>query len=177
MNKASFQAGYGGSMSQEKTRPISVADMRNAAYAASTAEIERRELIAAKEQEELERIASLAGSAELVLELEAKLAAEVDSRKRAQIEASFAKKKLEQLLNAVSGALGRDVRPLGLVQLGVALTDSKSKLTTLAGYIERSLTLEDLIVLKRVASNLGVTQPQTMVETAQLMGLNVRRAV
>lgn len=164
-------------MSQEKSRSISVADMRNAAYAAPTAEIERRELIAAKEQEELERIANLAGSAELVLELEAKLAAEVDSRKRAQIEANFAKKKLEQLLDAVSEALGRDVRPLGLVQLGVVLTDSKSKLATLAGYIERSLSLEDLVVLKRVASNLGVTQPQTMAEAAQLMGLSVRRAV
>ena len=164
-------------MSQEKTRPISVADMRSTAYAAPTAEIERRELIAAKEQEDLERIANLAGSAELVLELEAKLAAEVDSRKRAQIEANFAKKKLEQLLDAVSGALGRDVRLLDLVQLGVALTNSKSKLTTLAGYIERSLSLEDLVVLKRIASNLGVTQPQTMAEAAQLMGLSVRRAV
>lgn len=164
-------------MSQEKTRLISAEDMRLAAYAAPTAEAERQELMAAQQQAELERIARLAGSAELVLDLEAKLASEVESRKHAKIEADYAKKKLEQLLSAVSAAVGRDVRPLGLVQLGVVLTESKSKLVTLAGYIDRSLTLDDLIVLKRVASNLGVIQPQTMAEAAQLMGLPIRRAV
>jgi len=81
------------------------------------------------------------------------------------------------LLNAVSAAVGRDVRPLGLVHLGLALTESKSKLVTLADYIDKSITLDDLVVLKRVASNLGVIQPQTMAESAQLMGLSIRRAV
>ena len=81
------------------------------------------------------------------------------------------------MLNAVSAAVGRDVRPLGLVHLGLALTESKSKLVTLADYIDKSITLDDLVVLKRVASNLGVIQPQTMAESAQLMGLSIRRAV
>ena len=73
--------------------------------------------------------------------------------------------------------MGRDVRQLSVVHLGMALTASQSKLVTLAGYIDRSLTLDDLVVLKRVASNLGVIQPQTMAQAAQLMGLSYRRAV
>ena len=59
----------------------------------------------------------------------------------------------------------------------MALTDSKSKLVTLADYIDKARTLDDLVVLKRVASNLGVIQPQTMAQAAQLMGLSHRRAV
>ncbi|WP_300727316.1 hypothetical protein [Pseudomonas sp.] len=164
-------------MPQENESSLSVAEMRLSAYAAPTAEVERQELMAAKQQAERERISRLAGSAELVLALEAQLATEVDHRKRAQVESSHAKKKLEQLLNAVSAAVGRDVRPLGLVHLGLALTESKSKLVTLADYIDKSITLDDLVVLKRVASNLGVIQPQTMAESAQLMGLSIRRAV
>lgn len=161
-------------MSQESESPLSAADLRTIAYAAPTAKIEREELDAAHRQAERERIEKLGGSAELVLELEARLAAAVDDRKRAQVEANYAKKKLEQVFESVSAAVGRDVRQLGLVHLGMALTDNKSKLATLAGYIDRSLTLDDLVVLKRVASNLGVTQPQTMAEAAQLMGLSHR---
>lgn len=95
----------------------------------------------------------------------------------ARNEAEYAKKKLEQVLDSVSTAVGRDVRPLGIVQFGMVLTSSKAKLVTLAGYIDRALTLDDLVVLKRVASNLGVIPPQTMAQAAQLMGLSHRRAV
>lgn len=164
-------------MSQENESPLSAADLRTIAYAAPTAKIEREELEAAHRQAERERIEKLGGSAELVLDLEARLAAAVDDRKRAQVEANYAKKKLEQIFESVSAAVGRDVRQLSVVHLGMALTASQSKLVTLAGYIDRSLTLDDLVVLKRVASNLGVIQPQTMAQAAQLMGLSHRRAV
>lgn len=164
-------------MSQENTdTPISV-DMRRAAYAAPSAAIERQELEAARQQAEKERIANLGSSAEKVQELEAQLAKTIGDLTRARIEEIYAKKKLEQVFESVSAAVGRDVRPLGLVQLGMVLTCSKSKLVTLASYIERSLTLDDLVVLKRVASNLGVTKPTTMAEAAQLMGLSLRGAV
>lgn len=164
-------------MSQESESPRVAADLRTIAHAAPTAKIERQELAMAEQQAERERIASLGGSAELVLDLEARLATAVDDRKRAQVEANYAKSKLEQVFELVSTAAGRDVRQLSIVHLGMALTDSKSKLVTLAGYIDRSLTLDDLVVLKRVASNLGVIQPQTMAQAAQLMGLSHRRAV
>lgn len=164
-------------MSQESKSPLSAADLRTIAHAAPTAEIEREELDAAHRQAERERIERLGGSAELVLDLEARLAAAVDDKKRAQIEATYAKKKLEQVFESVSAAVGRDVRPLSLVHLGMALTASNSKLVTLAGYIDKARALDDLVVLKRVASNLGVIQPQTMAEAAQLMGLSQRRAV
>lgn len=164
-------------MSQENESPLSAADLRTIAYAAPTAKIEREELDAAHRQAERERIEKLGCSAELVLDLEARLAAAVDDRKRAQVEANYAKKKLEQVFESVSAAVGRDVRQLSVVHLGMALTASQSKLVTLAGYIDRSLTLDDLVVLKRVASNLGVIQPQTMAQAAQLMGLSHRRAV
>ena len=164
-------------MSQESKSPLSAADLRTIARAAPTAKIEREELDAAHRQAERERIEQLGESAELVLALEARLAAAVDDRKRAQVEANYAKKKLEQVFESVSTAVGRDVRHLSIVQLGMALTDSKSKLVTLAGYIDKALTLDDLVVIKRVASNLGVIQPQTMAQAAQLMGLSHRRAV
>lgn len=164
-------------MSQEHELARSAADLRTIANAAPTAKIERQELAAAEQQAERERIAQLGGSAELVLNLEARLAAAVNDRKRAQVEANYAKKKLEQVFESVSTAVGRDVRQLSIVHLGMAITDSKSKLVTLAGYIDKARTLDDLVVLKRVASNLGVIQPQTMVQAAQLMGLSHRRAV
>lgn len=164
-------------MSQESESPLSAADLRTIAYAAPTAKIEREELDAAHRQAERERIEKLGGSAELVLDLEARLAAAVDDRKRAQVEANYAKKKLEQVFESVSAAVGRDVRQLSIVHLGMALTSSQSKLVTLAGYIDKARTLDDLVVLKRVASNLGVIQPQTMAQAAQLMGLSHRRAV
>lgn len=164
-------------MSQENVLPRTAADLRTIAHAAPTAKIEREELAVAQQQAERERIAKLGGSAELVLELEARLAAAVDDRKRAQVEANYANRKLEQVFESVSAAVGRDVRQLSLVHFGMALTDSKSKLVTLAGYIDKARTLDDLVVLKRVASNLGVIQPQTMAQAAQLMGLSHRRAV
>lgn len=164
-------------MSQENVLPRTAADLRTIAHAAPTAKIEREELAVAQQQAERERIAKLGGSAELVLDLEARLAAAVDDRKRAQVEANYANRKLEQVFESVSAAVGRDVRQLSLVHFGMALTDSKSKLVTLAGYIDKARTLDDLVVLKRVASNLGVIQPQTMAQAAQLMGLSHRRAV
>ena len=164
-------------MSHEKPTPTLSAEMRLTAYAAPTAEIERKEMVAASPQAERERIANLAGSAELVLDLEARLEAAINERKRASNEADYAKKKLEQVTRSVSSALGRDISGLSLVHLGMALTDSKSKLVTLASYIDKARTLDDLVALKRVASNLGVTQPQTIAEAAQLMGLSHRRAV
>ncbi|MDN6861901.1 MULTISPECIES: hypothetical protein [Pseudomonas] len=164
-------------MSQENVLPRTAADLRTIAHAAPTAKIEREELAVAQQQVERERIAKLGGSAELVLDLEARLAAAVDDRKRAQVEASYANRKLEQVFESVSAAVGRDVRQLSVVHLGMALTDCKSKLVTLAGYIDKARTLDDLVVLKRVASNLGVIQPQTMAQAAQLMGLSHRRAV
>ena len=164
-------------MSQESKSLLSAADLRTIAHAAPTAKIEREELDAAHRQAERERIERLGGSAELVLELEAKLAAAIDDRKRAQVKATYAERKLEQVFESVSTAVGRDVRHLSIVQLGMALTDSKSKLVTLAGYIDKARTLDDLVVLKRVASNLGVIQPQTMAQAAQLMGMSHRRAV
>lgn len=164
-------------MSQKNESLRSAADLRTIAHAAPTAKIEREELAVAQQQAERERIAKLGGSAELVLDLEARLAAAIDDRKRAQVEASYAKKKLEHVFESVSTAVGRDVRQLSVVHLGMALTDSKSKLVTLAGYIDKARTLDDLVVLKRVASNLGVIQPQTMAQAAQLMGLSHRRAV
>lgn len=164
-------------MSQESESPLSAVDLRTIAYAAPTAKIEREELDAAHRQAERERIEKLGGSAELVLDLEARLAAAVDDRKRAQVEANYAKKKLEQIFESVSAAVGRDVRQFSIVHLGMALTASQSKLVTLAGYIDKARTLDDLVVLKRVASNLGVIQPQTMAQAAQLMGLSYRRAV
>ncbi|MBJ2237031.1 hypothetical protein JFT61_19650 [Pseudomonas fluorescens] len=164
-------------MSQESKSPLSAADLRTIAHAAPTAKIEREELDAAHRQAERERIEQLGGSAELVLDLETRLAAAIDDRKRAQVEANYAKKKLEQVFESVSTAVGRDVRQLSIVHLGMALTASQSTLVTLAGYIDKARTLEDLVVIKRVASNLGVIQPQTMAEAAQLMGLAQRRAV
>ncbi|EZI23140.1 hypothetical protein [Pseudomonas extremaustralis] len=164
-------------MSQENVLPRTAADLRTIAHAAPTAKIEREELAVAQQQAERERIAKLGGSAELVLDLEARLAAAVDDRKRAQVEANYANRKLEQVFESVSAAVGRDVRQLSLVHFGMALTASHSKLVTLAGYIDKARTLDDLVVLKRVASNLGVIQPQTMAQTAQLMGLSHRRAV
>lgn len=164
-------------MSQENVLPRTAADLRTIAHAAPTAKIEREELAVAQQQAERERIAKLGGSAELVLDLEARLAAAVDDRKRAQVEANYANRKLEQVFESVSAAVGRDVRQLSLVHFGMALTDSKSKLVTLAGYIDKARTLDDLVVLKRVASNLRVIQPQTMAQAAQLMGLSHRRAV
>ncbi|MGY2271065.1 MULTISPECIES: hypothetical protein [Pseudomonas] len=164
-------------MSQEHELARSAADLRTIAHAAPTAKIERQELAAAEQQAERERIAQLGGSAELVLDLEARLAAAVNDRKRAQVEANYAKKKLEQVFESVSTAVGRDVRQLSVVHLGMALTDSQSKLVTLAGHIDKARTLDDLVILKRVASNLGVIQPQTMAQAAQLMGLSHRRVV
>lgn len=164
-------------MSQESESPRVAADLRTIAHAAPTAKIEREELAAAEQQAERERIASLGGSAELVLDLEARLAAAIDDRKRAQVDANYAKKKLEQVFESVSTAVGRDVRQLSIVHLGMALTDSRAKLVTLADYIDKVRTLDDMVVLKRVASNLGVIQPQTMAQAAQLMGLSHRRAV
>lgn len=164
-------------MSQENTEAKLSTDMRLSAYAAPTAAMERQELGEAHEQANKERIAKLGESAELVLGLEARLATEIDNRKRAQIQADYATRRLDQVLQSVSTALGRDVRDLSIVHFGMALTSSKSKLVTLAGYIDRSLTLDDLIVLKRVASNLGVIPPQTMAESAALMGLSPKRAV
>lgn len=164
-------------MSHENPHPPLSAEMRLTAYAAPTAEIERKEMVAASQQAERERIASLAGSAEMVLDLEARLAAAINDRKRASNEAGYAKKKLEQVTRSVSTALGRDISDLSLVHLGMALTDSKSKLVTLAGYIDKARTLDDLVVIKRAASNLGVIQPQTMAEAAQLMGLSQRKAL
>lgn len=164
-------------MSQEHELARSAADLRTIAHAAPTAKIERQELAAAEQQAERERIAQLGGSAELVLDLEARLAAAVNDRKRAQVEANYTKKKLEQVFESVSTAVGRDVRQLSVVHLGMALTDSQSKLVTLAGYIDKARTLDDLVILKRVASNLGVIQPQTMAQAAQLTGLSQRRAV
>lgn len=161
-------------MSHENTDTPLSADMRRAALAAPTAAMERRELDAAHRQAEKERIANLGGSADLVLALEAQLKTAINDRKRANIEADYAKKKLEQVSRSVSSALGRDISGLSLVHLGMALTDSKSKLVTLAGYINKARTLDDLMVIKRVASNLGVIQPQTMAEAAALMGLSHR---
>ena len=164
-------------MSQENVLPRTAADLRTIAHAAPTAKIEREELVVAQQQAERERIAKLGGSAELVLDLEARLAAAVDDRKRAQVEANYAKKKLEQVFESISAAVGRDVRHLSVVHLGMALTASQSKMVTLAGYIDKARTLDDLVVVKRVASNLGVIQPQTMAQAAQLMGLSHRRVV
>lgn len=164
-------------MSHENTAPPISVEMRRAALAAPTAKIERDELEVAKQQAEKERVASLGGSAELVLDLEAQLAVAINDRKRAQNEADHATKKLEQVFQLVSTAIGRDARLLGVVHLGMALTDSKSKLADLAGYIDRSRTLDDLVILKRMASNLGVIPPKTMAEAAQLMGLSRRMAV
>lgn len=164
-------------MSQESKYPLSATDLRTIAHAAPTSKIEREELDVAHRQAERERIERLGGSAELVLNLESRLAAAVDDRKRAEVEANYAKKKLEQVFESVSTAVGRDVRQLSIVHLGIALTASQSKLVTLAGYIDKARTLEDLVVIKRVASNLGVIQPQTMAQAAQMMGLSHRRAV
>lgn len=163
-------------MSQESESPLSAADLRTIAHAAPTAKIEREELDAAHRQAERERIEKLGGSAELVLDLESRLAAAIDDRKRAQVEANYAKKKLEQVFESISAAVGRDVRQLNVVHLGMAMTASHSKLVTLAGYIDKARTLDDLVVVKRVASNLGVIQPQTMAQAAQLMGMSHRIA-
>lgn len=167
----------GVSTPQQKTdAPLSV-DMRQAALAAPSAAIERRELEAAHQQEQKERIAKLGESAAAVLELERRLQIEIDDRKRAQIEARYANRKLEQIYQCISSILGRDIRHLGPASLGSAMSDSSFKLTKLADYIDKARTLDDLISLKRIASNLGVIQPQTMAESAALMGLHIRRAV
>lgn len=164
-------------MSHENTdTPLSV-DMRRTALAAPSAAIERRELEAARQQAERERIARLGESADKVRQLEAQLQLAIDDRKHAQNEARFASNKLEQVYQSISTVLGRDVRHLNMATLGVALSDSASKLTKMASYIDRVVTLEDVVVMKRVASNLGVINPQTMAEAAAQMGLPVRRAV
>lgn len=147
------------------------AQMRMAALAAPTAAIERQELSEASRQANKERIEKLGSSAELVLDLERRLAAETNDRKRAQTEARYATSKLEQVYQSICSILGRDVRPLGVVGLGVALSDSAFKLTTIAGYIDKAITIEDLVSLKRIASNMGVIPPQSMAESAALMGL------
>ena len=163
-------------MSQENTdTPLSV-DMRRAALAAPSAATERRELIAAHQQAERERTERLGESADQVRDLEARLQSAIDDRKRAQNEARFASNKLEQVYHSISTVLGRDIRHLSMVTLGMALSDSTSKLTTMASYIDWATTLEDLVVIKRVASNLGVIKPQTMAEAAAQMGLSHRTA-
>jgi len=164
-------------MSHENTDTPLSADMRRAALAAPSAAIERREFNAAHQQAEQERIERLGKSADQVRDLEARLQSAIDDRKRAQNEARFASNKLEQVYQSISTVLGRDIRHLSMVTLGIALSDSASKLTTMASYIGWATTLEDLVVIKRVASNLGVIKPQTMAEAAAQMGLPVRRAV
>lgn len=163
-------------MSHENTDPPLSVDMRQAALAAPSAAIERRELIAAQQQAERERIERLGESADQVRDLEARLQSTITDRKRAQNEARFARNKLEQVYQSISTVLGRDVRHLNMVTLGMALSDSTSKLTTMASYIDWATTLEDLVVMKRVASNLGVIKPQTMAEAAAQMGLSRRTA-
>ncbi|AZE53639.1 hypothetical protein C4K03_1468 [Pseudomonas synxantha] len=164
-------------MSQESESPRVAADLRTIAHAAPTAKIEREELAAAEQQSERERIANLGGSAELVLDLESRLAAAIDDRKRAWVAANYASGQLEQAHQTMSTVTGRDTRTLNRVELGLALSSGLSKLATIASYIETARTLEDLVSLKRVASNLGVIKPQTMDQAAQLMGLSHRRAV
>lgn len=144
--------------------------MRSAALAAPSAAIERQELFAAQQQEQLERVASLGDRADLVLDLERQLRVAIDDRKRAQNEARYATRKLEQMYDAIGSILGRDVRDLGIVRLGTALSDSKFKLTMLAGYVGKADTLDDLAKLKRIVSNMGVVQPATMMESAAMMG-------
>lgn len=164
-------------MSHESSTPLLSTDMRQAAYAAPTATIERQELEAARQQAEKERIANLGDSAGQVLDLEARLAVAIDDRKRAQVAANSAINRLEQVHQTMSAVTGRDTRKLNKVELGLVLSSGLSKLATIADYIERSRTLDDLVTLKRVASNLGVIKPTTMTEAAQLMGLSQRRAV
>lgn len=158
-------------MSHENTDvPIS-ANMRRAAFAAPSAVMERQELDAAYQQERKERIAGLGGSASLVLDLERQLQVVDDERRRAVNEARYATGKLEQMHKSMSAILGRDTRQLGMVRLATAMSDSKFKLTKLADYIDKALTLDDLASLKRIASNMGVIQPQTITQSMGLMGL------
>ncbi|WP_039012577.1 hypothetical protein [Pseudomonas brassicacearum] len=164
-------------MSQE-TQDVPLSQkMRLSAYAAPSAAIERKELSEAQQQAERERLSRLGDSANLVRELELQLAAAADDRKRAKIEAQSSTARLEQIHQSLSTIFECDTRKLNQVELGMALSRSKSKLVTLADYIDRARTLDDLVTIKRVASNLGVTKPQTMAEAAALMGLSVRRAI
>jgi hypothetical protein len=163
-------------MSQE-TKDIPLSEkMRLSAYAAPSAAVERQELNEAQRQAERERLSRLGDSAAIVRDLETRLAAEIDVRKRAQIEANSATARLEQVHQSMSTIFGKDTRQLNQVELGMLISGSKQKLVTLADYIYRARTLDDLVTIKRVASNLGVTKPQTMVEAAALMGLSARRA-
>lgn len=163
-------------MSQE-TKDIPLSEkMRLSAYAAPTAAVERQELNEAQRQADRERLSRLGDSAAVVRDLESRLAAAVDDRKRAQIESKFATSQLEQIHRSMTAIFGVDTSPLNQVELGMVISGSKQKLVTLADYIERARTLDDLVTIKRVASNLGVTKPQTMAEAAALMGLSARRA-
>lgn len=163
-------------MHQESTDTTLSASMRRAALAAPSAAIERQEMSAAHQQEQRERIAKLGDSAEMVLDLERRLQSAIDDRKRAQNEARYATAKLEQVHKTISSIIGRDTRSLGLVRLGTALSDSKFKLTTLAGYVDKADTLDDLAKLKRIAINMEIVQPQIILESAAMMGFGRERA-
>lgn len=161
-------------MSQESRTGLTAAEMRRSAFAAPTAALERKELEAAFHQERRERIAGLGDAAALVLDLEKRLQAVEDERRRAVIKTDSANAKLEQMHLSLSTVLGKDTRPMGLVALALSLSDSKFKLTQLAGRIDAALTLDDLVVLKRVVSNMGLTQPRTMSECAAMLGIPAR---
>ncbi|WP_432783688.1 hypothetical protein QZH45_09530 [Pseudomonas corrugata] len=155
--------------------PLS-AQMRLSAYAAPSAAAERHELSEAQRQADRERMSKLGDAAALVRDLESRLATAIDDRKRSDIEAQFATAKLDQLHQSLSTILGKDTRQLNQVELGMAISSSKQKLITLAAYIDRARTLDGLITIKRVASNMGIVQPINMEEAAKLMGLSHRRA-
>lgn len=145
--------------------------MRMAAKAAPTAEQERVERIEADRQRERERVAAMAGDAGAIIDLEAKLGAEQDSRKRAEIRSRHLEGRIEQVLSTISGVIGRDASGMGQVELAVVMSCAGHKLATLAIHLDYAETLEDLQKIKRIATNMNVRKPKTMPECAAAMGL------
>lgn len=142
-----------------------------AAKAAPSGAQERAELIEADRQRERERIAGMYGNAGAILELEEKLGAEQDSRKRAEINARHLAGRLDQVLQSISSVIGHNAAGLCQVQLGVAMGSAGLKLAKLATYLESAETLDDLQQVKRIAANMNVRRPKTMPECAAAMGL------
>lgn len=153
--------------------PITSADMRQSAYAAPTAAAERRELQEAEKLRERERIAGLGHSAEIVLELERKLATVENDRRRAAMQARSATAKLEQLHQTLSTVLGKDTRGMRLVETAAALSHFRRELTRLADHVAQA---DDLPSLKRIVANMDIKQPSTLAEQAQMLGLSLRES-
>lgn len=160
-------------MPTQTPSPITSADMRQIAYAAPSAADERRELHEADKLRERERIAGLGNSAEVVLELEQRLATVESKRRKEAMRARAVTAQLEEMHQTLSTVLGKDTRVMRRVEFASELSQARFELTRLAGYVEQA---DDLATLKRIVTNMGIKQPNGLAEQAELMGLPLRES-